>query len=217
MDTTEQLHFHFSLSCIGGGNGNPLQCSCLENPRDGRAWWAAVYGVTQSRTRLKRLSSSSSDSDGKESACNVGDPVRSLGWEDPLEKGMATHSSILVWRIPWTEEPGELQSMGLQKVRQDRATFTFTFSHGHSAGRLDSLQGTYDIKGWHGSFQDLAHLKKLHPTLNGISLHQFNLRRIPLAKSPSSSSLYPASGCTAGRQFSCQGFWNSQARNPVVS
>jgi len=52
-DTTERLHFHFSLSCIGEGNGNPLQCSCLENPRDGGAWWAAVYGVTQSQTRLK--------------------------------------------------------------------------------------------------------------------------------------------------------------------
>ncbi len=60
LDTTERLHFHFSLSCIGEGNGNPLQCSCLENPRDGGAWWAAVYGVAQSRTRLKRLSSSSS-------------------------------------------------------------------------------------------------------------------------------------------------------------
>ena len=57
-DTTERLHFHFSLSCIGEGNGNPLQCSCLENPRDGVAWWAAIYGVAQSRTRLKRLSSS---------------------------------------------------------------------------------------------------------------------------------------------------------------
>ena len=57
-DTTEQLHFHFSLSCIGEGNGNPLQCSCLENPRDRGAWWAAVYGVEQSRTRLNRLSSS---------------------------------------------------------------------------------------------------------------------------------------------------------------
>ena len=51
--------FHFSLSCIGEGNGNPLQCCCLENPRDGRAWWAAIRGVAQSRTRLKRLSSSS--------------------------------------------------------------------------------------------------------------------------------------------------------------
>ena len=59
-DTTERLHFHFSLSCIGEGNGNPLQCSCLENPRDGGVWWAAVYGVAQSRTRLTRLSSSSS-------------------------------------------------------------------------------------------------------------------------------------------------------------
>ena len=59
-DTTERLHFHFSLSCIGEGNGNPLQCSCLENPRDGGAWWAAVYGIAQSQTRLKRLSSSSS-------------------------------------------------------------------------------------------------------------------------------------------------------------
>jgi len=57
-----RLHFHFSLSCIGGGDGNPLQCSCLENPRDGGAWWAAVYGVAQSRTRLKWLSSSSSSS-----------------------------------------------------------------------------------------------------------------------------------------------------------
>ena len=51
-DTTERLHFPFSLSCIGGGNGNPLQCSCLKNPRDGGAWWAAVYGVAQSWTRL---------------------------------------------------------------------------------------------------------------------------------------------------------------------
>ena len=59
-DTTERFHFHFSLSRIGGGNGNPLQCSCLENPRDEGAWWAAIYGVAQSRTRLKRLSSSSS-------------------------------------------------------------------------------------------------------------------------------------------------------------
>ena len=59
-DMTERLHFPFSLSCIGEGNGNLLQCSCLENPRDRGAWWAAVYGVTQSQTRLKQLSSSSS-------------------------------------------------------------------------------------------------------------------------------------------------------------
>ena len=59
-DMTERLHFHFSLSCIGEGNGSPLQGSCLENPRDGGAWWTAVYGVAQSRTGLKRLRSSSS-------------------------------------------------------------------------------------------------------------------------------------------------------------
>ena len=58
-DTNERLHFHFSLSCTGEGNGNPLQCSCLENPMDGGAWRATIYGVPQSRTRLKRLSSSS--------------------------------------------------------------------------------------------------------------------------------------------------------------
>ena len=57
--TRQRLRFHFSLSCIGKGNGNPLQCSCLENPRDNGAWWAAVYGVAQSRTQLKWLSSSS--------------------------------------------------------------------------------------------------------------------------------------------------------------
>ena len=62
LDMTQWLHFQFSLSCIGEGNGNPLHCSCLENPRDGGARWAAVYGVAQSQTRLKRLSSSSNRS-----------------------------------------------------------------------------------------------------------------------------------------------------------
>ena len=61
-DMTEWFHFHISLSCIGEGNGNPLQCSCLENPRDGGAWWAAVYGVAQSWTQLKQISSSRSSS-----------------------------------------------------------------------------------------------------------------------------------------------------------
>jgi len=70
-DTTERLHFHFSLSCIGEGNGNPLQCSCLENPRDGGAWWAAVYGVVQSQTRLKWLSSSSNQGWNYCSICQI--------------------------------------------------------------------------------------------------------------------------------------------------
>ena len=111
-----RLHFHFLLSCIGGGNGNPLQRSCLERPRDGGAWWAAVYGVTQNWTRLKRLSSSSGASLVALTVKNLPavfeTRVQSLGREDPVEKGMATHSSILAWRIPWTEEPSGPQSMG---------------------------------------------------------------------------------------------------------
>ena len=91
-DTTERLHFHFPLSCIGEGNGNPLQYSCLENPVDRGACWAAVHGVAQSRTRLKRLSMHA------------------------LEKKMATHSSVLAWRILWTEGPGGLPSMGSHRV-----------------------------------------------------------------------------------------------------
>ena len=101
-----RLHFHSSLSCIGEGNGNPLQCSCLENPRDGGAWWAAFYGVAQSRTQLKRLSSSSS-----------------RRWHPtPL---------LLPGKIPWMQEPGMLQSMGSRRVGHDWATSLslFTFMH----------------------------------------------------------------------------------------
>ena len=91
LDVTERLHFHFSLSCIGEGNGNPLQCSCLENPRDGGAWWAAVYGVTQSWTRLKRLSSSSS------SSSNAGHPgsIPGLGGSPGEENGDPLQYSCL--------------------------------------------------------------------------------------------------------------------------
>ena len=100
----------------GEGNGNSLQCPCLENPTDVGAWWAAVSGVAQSWTQLKRLSSSSSSSRVAQTVNNLPAMwetwVRSLGWEDPPEKEMATYSSVLAWRIPWTEEPGELQSMG---------------------------------------------------------------------------------------------------------
>ena len=75
-DTTERLHFHFSLSCIGEGNGNSLQYSCLENPKDGGAWWAAVvYGVAQSWTRLKRLSSSSSSNHITSLSLGLGFPI----------------------------------------------------------------------------------------------------------------------------------------------
>ena len=93
---TEQLHFHFSLSCIEEGNGNPFQCSCLENPRDSRARWAAVYGVALSRTRLS-------------------DFTLTFHFR-VLEKEMATHSSVLAWRIPGMVEPGGLPSMGSHRV-----------------------------------------------------------------------------------------------------
>ena len=90
---TEQLHFHFSLSCIGEGNGTPLQYSCLENPMDGGAWWAAVHGAAKSRTRLSDF------------------PFTFHFHE------MATHSSVLAWRIPGTGEPGGLPSVGSHRVR----------------------------------------------------------------------------------------------------
>ena len=96
---TRLSDFHFSLSCIGEGNGNLLQCSCLENPRDGGAWWAAVYGVTQSQTRLSYLT---------------------LTFHFyVLEKEMATHSSVLAWRVPGMGEPGGLPSMGSYRVGHD--------------------------------------------------------------------------------------------------
>ena len=94
LGTTERLHLHFSLSCIGEGNGNPLQCSCLENPRDGRAWWAAVYGVAQSPTRLKPLSSSSNMADpasipGSGRSPEGGDtyPLQYSCLEDSMDRG----------------------------------------------------------------------------------------------------------------------------------
>ena len=110
---TKRLHFHFSLSCIGEGNGNPLQCSCLENPRDGEACWAAIYGVPQSQTRLQQLSSSSSEvrwEPGK----RLWDPMASntrfhpgwtqatRGWGDLLAQiviSMAGTTSVLPFQI----------------------------------------------------------------------------------------------------------------------
>ena len=98
-DTTERLHFHFSLSCIGEGNGDPLQRSCLQNPRDSGAWWAAIYGVAQSRTRQS-------------------DFTFTFHFH-ALEKEMATPSTVLAWRIPGTGEPGGLPSMGSHRVGHD--------------------------------------------------------------------------------------------------
>ena len=96
---TEQLHFQFSLSCIGEGNGTPLQYSCVETPMDGGAWWAAVRGVTKSRTWLSNFTFTFHF--------------------HALEKEMATHSSVLAWRIPGMGDPGGLPSMGSHRVGHD--------------------------------------------------------------------------------------------------
>ena len=115
-DTTQRLHFHFSLSCIGEGNGNPLQCSCLENPRDGGAWWAAVHWVAQNQTRLKRLSSSSSSHGQRCFQCCplMADAEREhrkvlaseeAPWQRiclPLQEMQENRVRPLGWKIPWS-------------------------------------------------------------------------------------------------------------------
>ena len=97
MDLTVFTQFIYMK--FGEGDGTPLQYSCLENPMDGGAWWAAVHGVAKSWTRLSGFTFTFHF--------------------HALEKAMATHSSTLAWKIPWTEEPGGLRSMGSQGVRHD--------------------------------------------------------------------------------------------------
>ena len=107
-DTIERLHFHFSLSCIEEGNGNSLQCSCLENPRDGGAWWAAIYRVAQSRTRLKRLSSSREEDrllfsgdgflDISFSSHFVAGMIRCGSFSDFSLQAIILHFCVLMWR-----------------------------------------------------------------------------------------------------------------------
>ena len=116
---TERLHFHFSLSCIGEGNGNPLQCSCLENCRDGGAWWAGILSIFYISRNTGGFPGSSVI---KNPPPKQETRVRSLVQEDPLEKEMGIHSSILAWKIPWTEKSGGLQSTGSQRVGHDRET-----------------------------------------------------------------------------------------------
>ena len=124
----------------GGGHESPLQYSCLENPMDRGTWWAIVYRGAKSRTWLKQLSTlarskvlwsdtlvmwaSLAAQTIKNLPAMLETPVRSMGWEDPLEKRMATYSSILAWRIPWTEEPCRLQSTGLQRTGHNWVTHT---------------------------------------------------------------------------------------------
>ena len=106
-DTTEQLHFDFSLSCIGEGNGNPLQWSCLENPRDGGAWWAAISGVAQSQTRLKGLSSSNPfiqiafPTTGTVLPWTHSAPLPQTSGSPPSFTLFQLHSSITLCLLPW--------------------------------------------------------------------------------------------------------------------
>ena len=114
LDTTERLHFHFSLSCVGEGNGNPLQCSCLENPRDRETWWAAISGVARSWTRLKRLSSSRSIDRCpglsqvalavKNPPANAGD-IRDLGLTPGSGGSPGEGNKDPLWRRQWHPTP----------------------------------------------------------------------------------------------------------------
>ena len=112
LDTTEWLHFHFSLSCNGEGNGNPLQCSCLENPKDRGPWCAAVYGVAQSQTRLERLSSSSSCAVlSRSSRARLFGTLWTIAHQAPLSMGIL-QARILEW-LP-CPPPGDLPNPGME-------------------------------------------------------------------------------------------------------
>ena len=122
-DTTERLHFHFSLSRIGEGNGGPLQCSCLENPRDRRPWWASVYGVAQSWTRLTQLSSSSSSSRKKDYSL----------WQMP-------QFSLVIQSCPTLCDPMNRSTPGLPVHHQ---LLEFTQTHVHRVS--DAIQPSHPL------------------------------------------------------------------------
>ena len=146
-DMTERLHFHFSLSCIGKGNGHPLQCSCLENPRDGGAWWAAIYGVAQSWTQLKRLSSSSSGS---------------LFNRMKVKWKLKSLSHVRLFETPWTI----VYSMdGLYSPWNSPGQNT-------GVGSLSLLQGIFPTQ---GSNPDLPHCSQIFYQLSHKGSHSKNL------------------------------------------
>ena len=153
-DTTEHLHSHFSLSCIGEGNGNPLQCSCLENPRDWGAWWAAVYGVAQSWTRLKWLSSSSMSkviiraplrAAGKIKGENLPSQLDALSSfpKSPIQT-FDFHTSFHMPVLPFFKKPG-LWSLLEEHISTPNKTRALVW---RSKGRMDvewSLKGTFRV------------------------------------------------------------------------
>ena len=135
-DMTERLHFHFSLACIGEGNGNPLQGSCLENPRDGGAWWAAVYGVAQSRTRLKRLSSSSSIPETNTTFLISCTPIKKTKYllSHPCHRHCELDKAYTVTSVWWMKRP-ELLAVRMRRVYRDRESTLI------SSGNTDFCSG----------------------------------------------------------------------------
>ena len=117
-----------SLSCLGEGNGNPLHYSCLENPRDRGAWWAAVHGVTKSRTWLSNFTFTSHF--------------------HALEKQMAAHTSILAWRIPGMADPGGLPSMGSHRVGHDWGDLAAAAAAADLASNLSFYCLIVELRAW---------------------------------------------------------------------
>ena len=166
---TERLHFHFSLSCIGGGNGNPLQWSCLENPRDGGAWWAAIYGVAQSRTRLKRLSSSSRATKDSiaQSTASINCSYLLLTFPKQLEM-----VRLKVFYATWREmcvKNEALTNLLLSVVKIGLRTYRINFmekdklfgiSHGSWSEQRDTSNTTQIVIFTHGTEEDFQETKE---------------------------------------------------------
>ena len=157
---TERLHFHFSLSRIGEGNGNPLQCSCLENPKDWGAWWAAVSGVAQSQTRLKRLSSSSRESESEEEI-----KTKAEGEQREIKRDL---KMLLLWRWrgPQGKEEGTEPSQHLDFRTSDLLNCEIIHcvverhevcGHLYSSSRKPNQGGTGEM-GWGTHSKSWSHL-----------------------------------------------------------
>ena len=164
-DTTERLHFHFSLSCIGERNGNPLQCSCLENPRDGGAWWAVVYRVAQSRTRLKRLSSSSSSRVGAPAVLDCIPRALSPESSDdqtvlkyPMGQSEWSRSLVSDSATPWTVTCQDPLSMGFSRQEYwSRLPFPSPWASGMLKGACHKLHmSVSEFQAIKHSFQQLS-------------------------------------------------------------
>ena len=172
--TTEQLHFHFSLPCIGEGNGNPLRCSCLENSRDGGAWWAAIYGVAQSQTRLKRLSSSS-----------MVYPIVMYGCESWIRK-KAEHwriDAFELWcwrrllRVPWTARRSNqfiLKEISPEYSLEGLILKLKLQYFGHMMWRTDSLEKTLMLgKTEGGRRRGWQRMRWLYGITNSMAMSKF--------------------------------------------